>query len=134
MAKEVSDESDESIARRVVAGDVDAFERLVDRHAPRVRRIVAGGVPHAAVAEVAHDAFVAAYLSLASYVATHPFEQWLARIALRACADYWRARARATRAELTVDDDALATPPRDADDRELLERALGRLRDEDRVV
>lgn len=130
------DEPDGAIVRRVVAGDVDAFELLVDRHVQRVRRLVARSVPRAAVHEVAHDAFVGAYLSLASYVETHPFEHWLTRIALRTCADYWRTRGRDARAdgsaERAAERGADAPPPED--DRELCEWALGRLEREDREV
>lgn len=129
-------ESDEALVRRVVAGDEGAFEPLVDRHAPRVRRLVARNVPRSAVPEVAHDAFVAAYLSLGTYVATRPFEHWLARIALRTCADFWRARARGSRVAGTDDLDASIPAraiPHD-DDRELCEWALAQLEREDREV
>src|SRR5262245_59861147 len=129
------DEPDASIARRVVAGDVDAFEVLVDRHAQRVRRLVARNVPRSGVSEVAHDAFVAAYLSLASYVPTHPFEHWLARVTLRSCADYWRARGRDALTSGTVElepEAGPAGPP--AEDRELCEWVLGHLEREDREV
>lgn len=131
------DESDGAIVRRVVAGDVDAFERLVDRHAPRLRRLVARSVPRSVADEVAHDAFVAAYLALASYVESHPFAHWLARIALRGCADYWRAHGRNTRSEgagEVADGTIAAAPGPDADDRELCEWALGQLEREDREL
>jgi RNA polymerase sigma-70 factor, ECF subfamily len=130
------EEPDGSIVRRVVAGDVDAFELLVDRHAPRVRRLVARNVPRAAASEVAHDALVSAYLSLSSYVETHPFEHWLARVALRSCADYWRARGRPTGGEDSMELEAaigVDVPPAE-DDRELCEWALGQLEREDREV
>lgn len=130
------DAPDAAIVRRVVAGDADAFALLLDRHAERVRRLVARNVPRAAVREVAHDAFVSAYLSLGTYAPTHPFEHWLVRVALRACAEYWRARGRgassvdAATAGLRHDDLA----PLRADDRELCEWALARLAREDREV
>lgn len=129
--------SDGAIVRRVVAGDVDAFEGLVDRHGPRVRRLVARNVPRSAVDEVAHDAFVAAYLALGSYVESHPFGHWLARIALRSCADHWRAHGRNARLAGTGELDGAsiaAAPDLDGDDRELCEWALGQLGREDREV
>lgn len=130
------DESDASIVRRVVAGDVEAFELLVDRHASRVRRLVARNVPRSAVPEVAHDAFVAAYLSLGSYAPTHPFEHWLVRVALRCCAEHWRARARVDPEDASGAGDlaAAARVPDATDDRELCEWALGRLERENREV
>jgi RNA polymerase sigma-70 factor (ECF subfamily) len=133
---ETDGESDESIVHRVLGGDVDAFELLVERHAPRVRRIVSRNVPRAAAEEVAHDAFVAAYLSLSTYVASHPFERWLVRIALRVCADHWRERARASLAGGSTGLDVVPGPPAPPreDDRDLCEWALGRLGREDREV
>ena len=38
-------ESDDRIVRRVVGGDLDAFERLIDRHSKHVFRVVARHVP-----------------------------------------------------------------------------------------
>ena len=128
------EEPDGSIVRRVLAGDVDAFELLIDRHAPRVRRLVARNVHAAAAAEVAHDAFVSAYLSLSSYVETHPFEHWLMRIALRSCADHWRARARESRGRESRDVETSLAPAAERDDRELCEWALGRLARGEREV
>jgi len=138
-------ESDEAIVRRVLDGDVDAFERLVERHQAHVARIVARHVEPYAVAEVAHEAFVSAYLSLARWAPTHPFAHWLARIALRACADHWRAAERAGRLPVASAEEAEgAASPAAAggpgatgaasDDREVLERALARLSPEDRRV
>lgn len=130
------DEPDGSIVRRVLAGDVDAFELLVDRHAPRVRRLVARNVPRAAGPEVAHDAFVAAYLSLSAYAETHPFEHWLTRITLRSCADYWRGRGREGRSERSAEPaaEAVRTASTAEDDRELCEWALAQLERDDREV
>jgi len=135
-SRDEPDEPDGTIVRRVVAGDVDGFERLVDRHAPRVRRLVARNVPLNAAAEVAHDAFVAAYLALPSYVDVQPFEHWLTRIVLRACADFWRARRRDDQLRSPDVDaqDASAPPPPNSDERELCEWALGKLERADREV
>lgn len=132
-----TDPPDEAIVRRVVRGDVDAYEEIVRRHTSRVRRVVARNVPAFAVAEVAQDAFVSAYLSLPSYEPTAPFERWLVRIALRSCADHWRAcggpPCREARGREARDEDIAAEPPR-GDDRELLEWALAQLDDGDRAV
>jgi RNA polymerase sigma-70 factor (ECF subfamily) len=130
------EESDGAIVRRVLAGDVDAFELLVDRHAPRVLRIVSRSVPKGAASEVAHEAFVAAYLSLYSYVDRSAFGAWLARIALRACADFWRARGRETTSDESSELDIVDREPESpsADDRELLDWALAQLGAEDREV
>ena len=81
---------DDALIRRVVAGEADLFEQLIVRHKSHVSRIVAGHVPRDMVEEVAHDVFVRAYLSLATYSFRQPFPHWLATIAVRTCYDVWR--------------------------------------------
>lgn len=82
------------VVRRVLDGDVDAFEQLITTHQNHVFRIVGGRVPADAVDEVAQDVFVGAFRSLSSWDGKKPFEHWLARIALRRCCDYWRKHGR----------------------------------------
>ena len=74
---------DEEIIPRILAGEIDLFEELITRYKQHVSRIVAGHVRRDMVEEVAHDAFVRAYVSLSTYSFRVPFEHWLARIALR---------------------------------------------------
>jgi RNA polymerase sigma-70 factor (ECF subfamily) len=82
--------SDAEIIERVIRGDVDTFEFLLERHQTRVFGIVATRVPRRDVEEVAHDAFVRAYTSLARFEGRGDFGAWLSKIAVRACHDYWR--------------------------------------------
>ncbi len=140
--------TDEAIVQRVQAGDTGAYETLIERHRESVFRIVARHVPRDRVAEVAHETFVSAYLSLAGFQPTHPFEHWLARIARRCCCDFWRERERER--EHTEEPDAAedkrpraaarAIDPRagreaeQREARELLEWALARLPLDDRLV
>lgn len=133
MNEEASkDAADEAVIRRVLSGEVDAFEVLITRYREQVFRIVGRHVPKGSVAEVAHDAFVKAYLSLKNYRATHPFERWLTRIAVRCCHDYWREHFREGEREGPAASDPPA-PERD-DTREMLDWALGRLNADDRMV
>ena len=82
--------ADDEIIRRVLAGEVDLFVELINRHKQHVARIVAGHVRHDMVEEVSHDVFVRAYMSLSTYSFRTPFDHWLATIALRCCYDAWR--------------------------------------------
>jgi RNA polymerase sigma-70 factor (ECF subfamily) len=82
--------SDAELVERVIQGDVDTFECLLERYQSRVFGIVATRVPRRDLEEVAHDAFVRAYTSLASFEGRGEFVAWLSKIALRACHDYWR--------------------------------------------
>lgn len=84
--------SDEDLIRLVMAGDVELFEALIQRHRDHVSRIVGGHVPVDLVPEVAHDVFVKAYTGLGTYRFEQPLAHWLATIAVRTCYDFWRAR------------------------------------------
>src|SRR5215470_2069759 len=86
---------DGELARRFhAAGDRDAFELLVRRHAPTVLRVcrAVGGDPH-----LAEDAAQAVFLILARKAGTlagvRSVAAWLARVAYRAAQ---RARTRAS--------------------------------------
>jgi RNA polymerase sigma-70 factor (ECF subfamily) len=86
--------SDAEIIGRVLAGQTNAFEDLIERYSDRVLEIVSRRVPQGDAAEVAEETFVRAYLSLAGYRGRGELGAWLSRIAVRACADYWRQRYR----------------------------------------
>jgi RNA polymerase sigma-70 factor (ECF subfamily) len=134
----------------VLAGDVDAFEHLIDRYRRYVFGIVMKHVPKDAAEEVAHDAFVRAYRSLPTFKGRSEFRHWLSRVATRTCYDFWRARYRTGEipmSDLTEEqqnwlervaaDDAGESFERRAtqvEARELLEWALAKLSAEDRMV
>jgi RNA polymerase sigma-70 factor (ECF subfamily) len=73
-----------AIVDAVLAGDRDAFRRLVERESASVVRAchrVLGDLHEAE--DVTQEAFVTAYRSLASWRADGPFGAWLTRIAVR---------------------------------------------------
>jgi RNA polymerase sigma-70 factor (ECF subfamily) len=94
MRHESSSQSDAEIIDRILAGEVNAFEFLMDRHGDRVLRIVKRHVPHQDVEDTAQRAFIRAYRSLGSFSGEGGFRQWLSTIAVRSCYDYWRERYR----------------------------------------
>jgi RNA polymerase sigma-70 factor (ECF subfamily) len=150
MRQQSAARSDAEIVDLVRGGEVDAFETLVERYENRVFGIVARHVPRDDAEEVAHEAFVRAYLSLSSFAGTGDFAGWLSRIASRACSDYWRERyRRRERSDSALGDEerrwmdeaaagrSIALLEREESVRhasELLERALARLSPEDRMV
>lgn len=76
--------SDRSIVDAVLAGDRDAFRHLVDHESASVVRAshrILGDLHEAE--DVAQEAFVTAYRSLASWRGDGPFGAWLTRIAVR---------------------------------------------------
>ena len=73
-----------AIVADVLAGDRDAFRRLVERESASVIRAchrILGD--HAEAEDAAQEAFVTAYRSLATWRSDGPFGAWLTRIAIR---------------------------------------------------
>jgi len=93
-AGQQSPAGDQALVRRVVQGEIDVFAELMDRHQAQVARIVTRHVPVDRVPEIAQDVFVRAYLNLAQFSGSVPFEHWLSGIAVRTCYDFWRTRKR----------------------------------------
>ena len=75
---------DQATVAAVLAGDRDAFRRLVDREGPAVVRAcyrVLGDIHEAE--DAAQEAFVTAYRSLPTWRGDGPFGAWLTRIGVR---------------------------------------------------
>jgi RNA polymerase sigma-70 factor (ECF subfamily) len=92
----MDDASDAELVSRVLAGEDEAFARLMQRHNRRLFRIVRGVVGDDAEAEdVCQDAWLRAYAHLAELQHPATFSRWLGRIAGR-CAIERAQRARGT--------------------------------------
>jgi RNA polymerase sigma-70 factor (ECF subfamily) len=75
---------DRAIVDAVLAGDRDAYRRIVEREGPAVVATCARILGDRSEAEdVAQEAFVIAYRSLATWRGDGPLGAWLARIAVR---------------------------------------------------
>lgn len=78
--------TDRAIIQLVLAGDVEAFSRLVDRHYDRCARIAMRILGNREDAEEAiQDAFLRAFRALASYEDRERFSAWLSRILINQC-------------------------------------------------
>jgi RNA polymerase sigma-70 factor (ECF subfamily) len=143
--------SDAAVVKRVLDGDGEAYRLLVERHQARVFAILSRYVPADRVAEVAQDAFVRAFSSLAGFDVDRAFDKWLAGIAVRAAHDFWRAHYRNPETPLgamseemrhrvesaLVDEDRDHQPGEGLEHDEtlgLLDAALGRLAPVERMV
>lgn len=140
---------DSEIISRVIQGDVNAFEFLVGRYRALVFSIVLKHVPAEKAEDVAQEAFLEAFKSLKSFAERSPFLNWLAKITVRCCYDFWRGQRNS---EIPVSsfsenseewlDQVLVTRSREAFEREASRReaaevlayALGKLSPEDRMV
>lgn len=84
------EEYDNEIIKRILNGDVDDFELLLNRYRDYVFKIVIKHVPYDMVEDVAHNVFINAYKSLPTFAGETPFKHWLSKIAVRGCYDFWR--------------------------------------------
>lgn len=132
--------SDEALVAAHVAGDADAFDRLVDRYDRRVYAICYRYLGDPADAEdAAQETFLALLRRAGTFTGAASFSTWLYRVATNACHDLVRKRSRRPqRATADIEDlgdrvsvdDVLAT-------RELrveLSRALATLEPEHRAA
>jgi RNA polymerase sigma-70 factor (ECF subfamily) len=100
---------DESLAKRAIAGDAEAFGSLYDRYVDAVYRYVYYRVGDRAEAEdVTSDVFFKALRAIPRYQPRQPFLAWLYRIARNAVID----RARRLRPQVSFED-ALQHPNAD---------------------
>jgi len=142
--------TDDDVVRQVLEGNVNAFEVLLKRYRVQVMRIVTRHVPHCDADETAQEAFVRAYTSLSTFEGRGGFGRWLSSIAVRTCHDYWRKAYRSREVPMSTLtekhrewlEDVLSGESehsrREEDTRseaaEILDRALGILSAEDRMV
>ncbi len=86
-------EADLEAIARCLAGEQQAFAGLVERHKSVVFSLACHLVNNATEAEdIAQEAFVKAYLSLASFRQECSFRNWLCQITNHLCIDRLRAR------------------------------------------
>ncbi len=86
---------DELLVERAKRGDVEAFEQLIGQHQRTVYNIayrLTGN--HEDASDVAQEAFIRAYSSLAEFRGDSSFATWLYRIVNNACLDELRKRKR----------------------------------------
>jgi RNA polymerase sigma-70 factor (ECF subfamily) len=79
--------SDTELVRATLAGDLRAFERLVERHRELVLRVAARIVGEDGAEDVAQDAFLRAYHRLERWRGDGPFRAWLLHIAHNSAID-----------------------------------------------
>jgi len=128
--------TDEELVRSALAGHAGAFDRLVERHAARVFRIVRAQVEESVAEDLVQDTFLRAFVALPKFEFGARFSTWLFRIMLNETGQYLRKKAR--RHELDARARQRAVPSevsRDAAEaRELVWRALGDLPEEYRTA
>jgi len=90
---------DDDLIRRAQAGDVRAFEALVQAHIPRLRRFAKSFAHGSSDADdLAQEALIKIYRSLRSYRFESSFATWMYRVTKNAFMDAWRHNASLDRA------------------------------------
>ncbi|MBI9075346.1 MAG: RNA polymerase sigma factor [Desulfatibacillum sp.] len=90
------------IIERILDGDVNSFELLLQAHSRVVANIVRRHVPEDQVEDVSQEVFIRAYKSLASLRNPHGFRPWVASIAAKTCCDFWRKRYKTREVTMTA--------------------------------
>ncbi len=91
----MTEPSDGTVVRQVLAGDTEAFRVLVARHRERMGRFALRMLGNGEDAEEAlQDAFVRAYRSLGQCAAPERFDAWLFRILANRCRTKGTRRSR----------------------------------------
>jgi RNA polymerase sigma-70 factor (ECF subfamily) len=151
MAESHSREPDDfEIVRRVIDGETNAFESIIERHGRFASAIVRRHVPYDDAEDTLQNVFLRVYKSLPSFKNRSSFRQWLSVIAVRTCHDFWRERYKSQEfavSSLGAEHETwLAAALSEESDRsfqerrfqreagEILDRALGRLSAGDRMV
>lgn len=118
--------------RRVLDGDVNAFEQLMHAHEKTVYNLALRSLGNPQDAEdVTQEVFLKAYRSLSSFRGDSKFSVWLYRIVSNLCLDFLRAKSRRPAQSLTVEDDEgevdeLEIPDEHFSPEKLLDRKLTR--------
>lgn len=130
------------LVRRAQAGEREAFEMLVDRHANEIYRLASAIVGEFDARDVTQESFVQAWTKLPRLRDADAFAPWLRRICVNRCRNWLRSsKRRGLPASLDADDGLagrLADPRRDfrsaVEARALLEPAFEGLSPDQRVV
>ncbi len=141
------------LVRRAQAGEVSAYEELLAKHQQRVFAVVGGILRRGEdIEDVAQQVFVKAYFSLKRFDLRSAFGTWLYKIAVNECWDYLRKKKvrrlvyesdlseEQSRQMAAVSEGVLGAdrPKEDAakrlEQRELIERLLSELDEEDRAM
>lgn len=100
---------DNEIVERILAGDVELYQIIIQRYSRRLNRVTWAIVQDEEAEDVVQETYVRAYEHLAQFAGRSLFSTWLTRIAIH---EAWRRVKRRTK---QVDIDAAAASLRKAD-------------------
>lgn len=110
------------------SGDIEAFEKLYERHGPRMKSIAWNLLGNVTDAEDAvQEAFLKIYRSAGTFRGGSSFSTWAYRVLVNACYDLMRKRRRRQEVDDIVSVELPRTPAVDHPLRVALEQCLARL-------
>ena len=99
-------EQEREIIQKVLSGDTEAFEALVLEHQNKVYSLALRMVGNEEDArDLAQEAFIRAYTSLAGFRGDSKFSVWLYRLTSNICIDFIRSRAKKRTVSMTWTDE-----------------------------
>jgi RNA polymerase sigma-70 factor (ECF subfamily) len=137
---------DRNLVLRIRSGDQSAFRELVERHQSRIFRVLYGILNHKADAEdVAQEVFVKVYFSIHQFDHRSSLITWIYRIAVNEAYSHLRKKRTrrryegdpsGDRAEFDLHSltDQRATPDRAAAQRDLVNKLLAFIPEDDRLL
>ena len=149
VARSEKADKEQDLVRRAQAGEEAAFEELIRHHQQRVFGLVNGILRRRDdVEDVVQQVFLKVFISLKRFDQRSAFSTWLYKISVNECWDYLRKRkVRPLTYEADLSEDQVSrldgvasaeNPPEDpgqlAEARDLLERMLDKLPEEDRQL
>ena len=150
MTNDFGSPADDDIVREIISGDVNAFEKLLDKYQDHVLRIVARHIPRLHIEDTAQEVFINIFHSLPSFRGKSRLDHWMAAVAIKTCYKFWRTHYKNREQpvsslsinhrlwlEETLSSEAEQSLVEKASQREageILESALARLSAEDRMV
>ena len=149
MENDSCDCKDAEIISRVIAGNINAFEGLLEKYQNLVVRIVKKHAPRDQVKDLTQETFIRTYQSLPTFEGGS-FPHWVSTIAVRTCYDFWRKHGRSREIPVNFLDagrqawletalfekssQTFHETGRDREAGEILDWALGKLSADDRMV
>ena len=141
MADVTQEFSDECLITASLAGDDEAFARLVNRYKRRVFGLASRFARNNdELEDICQEVFIKSYENLGKFRQDAPFEHWITKIAVRACHDALRGRRHEKHTQAIdevsyeIRDEAEAARSEAHQARELLNLAMGLLTPDERLV
>ena len=150
MPNSPNNANDAEVIKKIISGDVNAFEFILDKYRNYIFTIVGRHVPKGCIEDTVQDVFIRVYRALPGFDNRSSFKHWMTSIAIRACYDLLRRKYRSREVSFS----SLTGPDKDsvdtilseqskkdyfadldlAETRKLLQSAIDRLTPENRLL